>query len=105
MSAHSLRTDELRTIIRLKGFRVKALAVHLGLDVRTLHRRFREQLQISPKAWLQVERMNSAPPLLADGLSNKEVAASLDYCHESNFCRHFKQRYGCAPQTFSRSHI
>ena len=47
------------------------------------------------------ERMDFALPLLAKGLSNKQVAASLNYTCESNFCRDFKRYYGCAPQKFA----
>ena len=69
---------------------MKALAVHVGLDVRTLERRFGEQFHTTPKAWITRERMGLAPPLLAKGFSNKEVAASLNYTCESNFCRDFQ---------------
>jgi len=105
MSALSLRTDELRCIIRQNGYRVKALASHVGLDIRTLERRFGKQFHITPKAWIMRERMNFAPPLLVGGLSNKEVAALLNYSCESNFCRDFKRHFGCAPQNFVRSRM
>jgi AraC-like DNA-binding protein len=104
MTAHLPRTDELRVVIRQKGFRVKALAVHTGMDVRTLERRFVEQFRTTPKAWIMRERMSFAPPLLADGLSNKQVAASLSYTCESNFCRDFKRYFGSAPQEFVRAY-
>jgi len=103
VSAHSINTDRLRIIIRQQGFSVKGLALHVGLDVRTLERHFRRQLRTTPKAWLMSERMGFAPPLLALGLSNKEVAASLCYTCESNFCRDFKRYFGSAPQEFLRS--
>jgi len=102
MSAQRLKADELRVIIRRNGFTVKALAVQIGLDVRTLERRFGEQFSTTPKAWIIRERMSFAPPLLAEGLSNKQVAASLSYTCESNFCRDFKRHFGYAPQTFAR---
>ena len=104
MRAHLARTDELRIVIRQKGFRVKALAVHVGLDMRTLERRFGEQFRTTPKAWIMRERMSLAPPLLAEGLSNKQVAAFLSYTCESNFCRDFKRYFGCAPQEFAHIH-
>ena len=89
-------------MIRQKRFCVKALAAHVGLDVRPLERRFREQLRTTPKAWIMRERMSLAPPLLAEGLSNKQIAASLSYTCESNFCRDFRRRFGCSPQEFAR---
>ena len=82
---------------------MKALAAHIGLDVRTLERRFGEQFRTTPKAWIMRERMSFAPPLLAEGLSNKQVAATLSYTCESNFCRDFKRYFGRAPQKFARS--
>lgn len=102
MRAHSIKTDQLRMIIRHEGFSVKVLAVHIGLELRTLERRFREQLCTTPRAWVMRERMNLAPPLLAEGLSNKEVAAALNYTCESNFCRDFKRCFGKTPQQFGR---
>ena len=76
--------------------------MHVGLEVRTLERRFGEQFNATPKAWIMHERMRFAPPLLAKGLSSKEVAASLCYTCESNFCRDFKRHFGCTPQGFVR---
>ena len=76
--------------------------MRLGLDVRTLERRFGEQFRTTPKAWIIRERMSFAPPLLAEGLSNKQVAASLNYTCESNFCCDFKRHFGRAPQRFTR---
>ena len=102
MNAPPLRTDELRAVIRQKGFCVKVLAVHVGWGVRTLERRFQEQLRTTPKAWITHERMSFAPSLLAEGHSNKEVASSLRYTREQNFCRDFKRYFGCAPQEFTR---
>jgi len=104
MSTHLPKADELRIIVRQKGFRVKELAMHIGLDVRTLERHFSKQYHTPPKAWIMNERMGCAPPLLAKGLSNKQVAASLRYTYESNFCRDFKRCFGCAPQEFARIH-
>ena len=83
---------------------MKILAVNVGLDVRTLERRFNEQFRTTPKSWIMHERMSFAPPLLAEGLSNKQVAASLSYTCESNFCRDFKRHFGCAPQKFVHSY-
>ena len=104
MGGYSLKANELRIVIKQKGFSVKALAGHVGLGVRTLERRFCEQFRTTPKRWIIRERMNFAPPLLAGGFSNKQVAASLGYTCESNFCRDFKRYIGCAPQEFVRNH-
>ncbi len=97
-----LNHDKLRILLGQKGFTIKTLATHLGLDVRTLQRRFQAQWRTTPKLWIIRERMLLAPPLLREGLGNKQVAARLNYSCESNFCRDFKRYYGCAPQKFAR---
>jgi len=51
--------------------------MYVGFSTRTLERRFRQQFRTTPKVWITHERMRLAPPLLAEGFSNKEVAASL----------------------------
>jgi AraC-like DNA-binding protein len=102
MSVQLPGLEELRAVIQQKGFSVKILAVHVRVGVRTLERRFAEQFRTTPKVWIMRERMNFAPPLLAGGLSNKEIAASLNYTCESNFCRDFKRHFGCAPQRFAQ---
>src|SRR5262245_48153615 len=104
MGVHVLKADRLRLIIKQNGFRVKVLAVQVGVGVRTLERHFNEQFHTTPKAWIMRERMSFAPPLLAEGHSNKEVAASLKYSCESNFCRDFKRHFGRAPQEFAHIH-
>ena len=49
-------TGTIKKIIRQKGFTVKVLAEHVGLDVRTLEWRFSEQFRTTPKAWIIRER-------------------------------------------------
>jgi AraC-like DNA-binding protein len=105
MSAERLKLEELLSVVHQKRFRVRTLAFQIGLDVRTLERRFGEQFRTTPKAWLIRERMTLALPLLAEGFSNKQVAASLSYTCESNFCRDFKRHFGSAPQEFVRHRL
>src|SRR3954468_23983940 len=100
MSAYSLKTDELRFALTRIDFNVKSLARHFGLGVRTLERQFAKQYHTTPKAWMMRERIDFAPSLLGEGLSNKQIAASLKYTRESNFCRDFKRRFGSTPQKF-----
>ena len=102
MGACLFELEKLRVAISKNGFNVKALAVQAGLHIRTFERHFSDQFQTTPKAWIIRERMSFAQPLLAAGLSNKQVAVSLSYSCESNFCRDFKRSLGCTPQEFAR---
>jgi len=103
VNAPGLKAVELSAIVRQKGYKVKVLAVYVGLDVRTLERRFQGQYHTTPKRWIMLERMKCAPTLLAEGRSNKEIAAALSYSCETNFCRDFKRYFGCSPQKFACS--
>jgi AraC-like DNA-binding protein len=98
VTALPLQPGELSLIARKNGFRVQDVARRSGMGVRTLERRFKEDFHASPKAWMIGERLRLARLLLAEGQSNKEVAASLGYAYESNFCRAFKGYFGCPPQ-------
>ena len=102
MSARVLVLHELHQAVWQSGFNVKKLAGRVGLDMRTLERRFDQQLHTTPKAWIMDQRMAAAPPLLSQGLSNKEVAGCLGYTQESNFCRDFTRVHGLPPQRFVR---
>jgi AraC-like DNA-binding protein len=93
-------TDDLRLIVKENGYCVAKLALSIGLHVRTLERRFSDELHATPKVWIWQERIKLAVPLLTEGFSNKEVAASLGYSCVSNFCRDFKRHFGRAPQAF-----
>lgn len=97
-----LREEDLRRIVRQHGFRVKALAVHLGMTVRTLERRFLLELGMNPKVWLVRERMRLSVRLLTERIPNKQIAAALGYTSDSNFYRDFKRWHGCAPTAYAR---
>lgn len=102
MSAHILQADELRRATRETGFRVKPLAEQIGLDVRTLERRFGDQLLTTPSDWIRRERITTALPLLAAGLSNKQIADRIGYTYSTNFGRDFKRVFGCTPRKYLR---
>lgn len=102
MSAYSLQADQLRQVTRETGFRVKPLADQMGLGIRTLERRFEEQLLSIPSDWIRQERITASLPLLAAGLLNKEVADRLGYTNSANFGRDFKRVAGCTPREYLR---
>jgi AraC-like DNA-binding protein len=77
----------------------------LGVDLRTLQRRFREHVGVSPKWVIQRYRLHEAaeqlkmpnPPSLA------ALAADLGYADQAHFARDFKRMIGTSPQTFRHS--
>jgi len=97
MSAHVPQLEELRRAASQSGFRVKPFADLLGLEVRTLERRFDEMFGCSPQEWLAQLRMRDGMALLEAGWSTKEVAAALGFRDRSSLFREFRQRVGCTP--------
>ena len=97
MSACFSNPRELRRAATESRFRVKCFARLLGLEVRTLERRFVHLFGCSPDQWLADQRMREAARLLQQGRNIKEVAAELAYRHSSSFCRQFRRCFGCTP--------
>jgi len=83
--------------------RVEDAAKLAELDVRTLQRRFRKLVGVSPKWVIQRYRMHEAaealkqpePPALA------ELAVRLGYYDQAHFSREFKAVVGSAPRLFA----
>ena len=87
-----------RTIVR-----VEDAAALVSMDVRTLQRRFRQLVGVSPKWVIQRYRMHEAaealklpkPPPLA------ELAVRLGYYDQAHFSREFKAVVGAPPRVFA----
>lgn len=100
MSARLSDPAHLRRAASEAGFSVKKFARALGVEVRTLERRFVARFGCSPDEWLSRERMAEAASLLQQGFNTKEVAAEVAYQHTSSFFREFRRRLGCTPSEF-----
>jgi transcriptional regulator GlxA family with amidase domain len=86
----------------------EAMAAGLSLSVRTLHRRCREELQITPGHYLQQLRLEAACRQLEQGArSLKRVAEQCGFASLYNLRRCFNQHLGVTPdeyrQRFCRS--
>jgi AraC-like DNA-binding protein len=77
----------------------RRLAQRIGVSQRKLQRLFRAELACTPGHWLRSQRMQAARLMLESSSTVKEVAYSLGFRHESQFCRDFKQAFGCSPAT------
>lgn len=79
--------------------RVEQAAALAGVDVRSLQRRFRTAVGVSPKWVIQRYRLHEATERLAQG-STKDLARlalELGYCDQPHFIRSFKAVTGRAP--------
>jgi transcriptional regulator GlxA family with amidase domain len=81
-----------------KHISVNALAEHLGVGARTLHRRFLRLAQQTPQAFIQEIRMQEAMRLLeTTKQSVPEIGAKIGYGDENTFRRAFSANVGTTP--------
>ncbi|WNW13870.1 helix-turn-helix domain-containing protein [Pseudomonas sp. DTU_2021_1001937_2_SI_NGA_ILE_001] len=83
------------------GLTAQALAKGLRLSERTLHRRLKELLNETPKAFITRVRIETACALLqSPGARVKQVAMQAGYADESSFRRAFAQVMGLSPSGY-----
>jgi AraC-like DNA-binding protein len=80
-----------------------ALAAHARLDKFRLCRAFSEQVGLPPHAYVTHRRIARAQHLLARGMSQAEVAASVGFYDQSLMHRHFKRILHITPGAFARA--
>ncbi len=79
------------------------LAAHARLDKFHLCRAFRDQVGLPPHAYVTHRRVSRAQELLARGIPQAEVAASVGLYDQSQLHRHFKRILGVTPGAFARA--
>lgn len=79
----------------------KELAKLCNLSVRQLERNFRSNLDRSPQAWLNEQRIRAAQSLLCSGQPVKVVSLELGFKQVSHFCRQFKSQNHLTPSQFA----
>jgi transcriptional regulator GlxA family with amidase domain len=79
------------------------IAQNAGLSIRTLNRRFREQVGTTPLQWLLRTRICRAQQLLeTTPLAVEEIAAAVGFTSPTTFREHFKRQVGNNPQAYRR---
>jgi AraC-like DNA-binding protein len=78
---------------------VEELAGALGLSERTLERRYRRHVGLTPKHCLRIERLNAARGLVerACGPSLSAIAYGSGYADQAHFTREFRSLLGRSP--------
>lgn len=102
--------EDSRTITKLiawlkprlhKPIGVEQMATALSLSSRTMHRRVREEANISPVQLLRRLRLDKACDLLASGkYSYKEIARKTGFSSEYNLRRTFQLQLGVLPSEY-----
>jgi transcriptional regulator GlxA family with amidase domain len=82
---------------------MEALAAGLGVGRRTLERRFRSALGLSPSRAGRRLRLAEARRLLLRGASVAEAAAGAGFADSSHFVRAFRAETGTTPDSWRRT--
>jgi AraC-like DNA-binding protein len=81
------------------------LARECGMSVRTLHRRVKESLGVTPHQFiLRFRVQKAAETLIQTEAKIGEIALAHGFCDQSAFTRHFHRRTGATPTQFRRRH-
>jgi AraC-like DNA-binding protein len=77
-------------------------AARLGVDPRTIQRRFARQTGMTFGQWRQQARLIMALEQLASGVKVVDVALNLGYGSPSAFATMFKRQFGATPSAYFR---
>lgn len=81
---------------------LSAWAAQLGLDARTIQRRFARETGMTFGQWRQQARLLAALERLAAGAKVVDVALELGYQSPSAFAAMFRRQFGTPPSAFFR---
>lgn len=79
----------------------REVAIRLGMSYETFRKRLRQELGVSPRAYLEARRIEAAKELLrSTDMTNREIAASLGFADEFHLSKRVKQATGVSPRTY-----
>lgn len=90
----------LESLALRQGYRVGAVCRALGMSEAYLREVFLRDVGLSPKDWMQRERMVVARRMLLCGRDPLEVSEALGFSHPNSFRREFTSVYGVGPVRF-----
>jgi transcriptional regulator GlxA family with amidase domain len=87
-----------------KELSLAAMARHAAMSTRTLSRRFRDEVGMTPAAWVSGARVRRAQRLLeTTALPIERVATEVGFKSATVLRQHFAQVIGTSPQAYRRS--
>ena len=97
-SPHGLpmsQSQELATLARLSGYRVKTLAYELGCSCRWLEIQCRRRFALTPHAWLVRLRTEEIQKQARTGAPAKVLCQLVGFADAASFCHGLKRCMGC----------
>ena len=100
IEAFSGKSYCLEKLAMSKNYRVAGLCTALGCSERDLYAVFLRDIGLSPKTWMNLERMVVARRMLRGGISVDDVALRLGFMSVESFRRQFCKVYKVSPARF-----
>ncbi|WED43847.1 helix-turn-helix domain-containing protein [Legionella cardiaca] len=79
------------------NYQTKYLEEISGYTIRTIERRFKELVGLTPKKFLLLKRFQSAVKFLNEGLSWKDIVEKCNYYDQAHFINDFKEFSNMTP--------
>lgn len=92
----------LESLALMQGYRVNAVCHELHLSEAYFREIFLRDVGLTPKDWMQWERMVVARRMLCWGRDPLDVSAALGFSHMNSFTREFRIIHGVPPARFLR---
>lgn len=98
-SSNPYMTKAIRYIERnlTKDFTLDDMCKELYFTKSTLHRLFKRHLQITPKKYITLKRLEKAQKMLKKGMKPTDVYIQCGFVEYSTFWRDYKNYCGCSP--------
>lgn len=87
----------------IKANQIEELNDLLCKSYRSTHRFFVNQLQTSPKDYLQIRKVREAMPLILKDIPLTEIAYLLNFTDQSHFIKTFKKHTNITPSQFKKT--
>lgn len=106
ISCFELKTisDETKKFIELteqsSENRINQLIKNSEINIRTLQRRFKTEVGISPKEFLRIKRMNQVENKLSMGTEILQIVSDFEFADQSHLIKEFIQLRNYSPKTF-----
>lgn len=85
-------------------FDISMLAQSVDLSISQLNRRLKSIMDCPPGLLIRKMRMEYATFLLLNNVASiGEIATEIGYNNTANFCRSFKQYFGCSPSKYIKN--
>jgi AraC family transcriptional regulator, transcriptional activator for feuABC-ybbA operon len=101
MSSKLDRVKDWGALANKCHYELCAVAKACSISERQLRRYFRKRYGITPKAWIDAQRVRVAAGHVLEGKAVKAIAIDLYFSQRSQFSKFFKRLKGTSPTNYT----